>query len=99
MGVFSQRTFAGSLVREREMREVTEREMREVGGHRQIEESVHEPPYWFYHHRVLKRLVSDYLPQDAEERVTEERIRCIVIAHYICAGHTAKETCAYLLEQ
>jgi hypothetical protein len=97
--VFSQRAFAGSLVGEREMREVTEREVREIGGHRQIEKSVHEPPYWFYHHRVLKKLVSDYLPQDANEYVTEVRMRCIIITHYICAGHSAEETCEYLREQ
>ena len=84
--------------------------MREVGGHRQIEQSVPEPPYWSRpllsngrlsenHREFANKLVNDYLPRDPAERVSEQRIRCIIISHYICLGHTAEETCEYLREQ
>lgn len=61
--------------------------------------AVHEPPYWMNHPKVVKRLVLDYLPEDATEQVTEQRIRAIVITRYLYLGRSAENTSEYLAER
>jgi hypothetical protein len=81
------------------MREVAEREIREVGGHRQITAPTYEPPFWLNYKNVVHKVLFDYLPTDADERVAQERIRLIIAAQYLWAGRTAKETSEYLAER
>lgn len=68
-------------------------EVSEIGAYQQVRRSTYVPPFWLsYWNRVVKQVLTNYLPSDAEESKKTLCIRLLVLLHYIRLGRTAEAT-------